>query len=106
MRLFLATLLALSSSWASEFPPITDFGPTNEYGASLQRSMRLMAGSDPNHKSTVRVMIYGQSVSQQSWWLSIADWFGEEFEATLDVPDGIKIFVELVLIVTAELAAE
>ncbi len=55
------------------FPPPLDFGPTNEYGRNLQRSVRLMSDSNPAKKRTVKIMLYGQSITQELWSYWIAD---------------------------------
>jgi hypothetical protein len=55
------------------YPPPLDTGPVNQYGRYLQRSVRLMADSNPEKKRTVRVMFYGQSITLEVW----SQWLGE-----------------------------
>jgi len=64
---------------ASPYPAPQDYGPTNTYGAGVQRSLRLMASSSPEQKKTVRVLFYGQSITEQYWSVMVGDqlraWF-------------------------------
>jgi hypothetical protein len=66
-------LVILCCAHAQVYPPPLDLGPVNQYGRSLQRSVRLMADSNPAKKRTVKVLFYGQSITQQAW----TQWIGE-----------------------------
>lgn len=72
-------LFAVVSCGGAEYPPITDFGPTNEYGAGVQRSIRLMAKSRPERKRTVKVLFYGQSITHQPWFFAVGDWLKAQY---------------------------
>lgn len=39
--------------------------------AFIQRTMHLLAESTPHDRNTVRVLVYGQSLSAQDWWLLV-----------------------------------
>ena len=52
---------------AGEFPAPSPAPDTSAYGQHIQRSMRLMASSAPERKSTVRVLYYGQSITGRRW---------------------------------------
>ncbi|MFA6293034.1 MAG: SGNH/GDSL hydrolase family protein [Victivallales bacterium] len=41
--------------------------PAVPYGSRIQRTMRLLATSTPEHKNKVRILIYGQSISCGPW---------------------------------------
>lgn len=41
------------------------------HGRNLQRTLRLMAESTPQKRNTVRILVYGQSISQQDWWKEV-----------------------------------
>ncbi len=43
------------------------------YGRYIQRAMQLMARSTPTRRNTVRVLFYGQSITEQDWWRQVAD---------------------------------
>jgi len=42
-------------------------------GARIQRTMTLLATSTPQRRNRVRVLFYGQSITQGDWWKSVAD---------------------------------
>jgi len=42
-----------------------------EPGRYIARTMHLLAGSTSAHTSEVRVLVYGQSISKQAWWLKV-----------------------------------
>jgi hypothetical protein len=52
---------------ADEFPPPKSLGVTASYGRNLQRTMRLLADSTAEKRNTVRVLFYGQSITEQKW---------------------------------------
>lgn len=62
-----ALLLAPSVARAEAFPPPKWMGDMQGRGANLQRTMRLLATSTPEHRNTVRVLFYGQSITDQNW---------------------------------------
>jgi hypothetical protein len=49
------------------FPPPKSLGPVEKYGAHLQRSMALMATSTGLKRNTVRILFYGQSITNSDW---------------------------------------
>ena len=61
--LFCAALLCASAR-AAEYPPVNP-GPVEEYGYGVQRTMHLLTRSTPEHRETVRILFYGQSITQQ-----------------------------------------
>lgn len=80
MRLtILIFFLAIPQLSAVEFPPVTDFGPTNDFGARVQQSLRWMAQSSSERKRTVRVLFYGQSITAQRWSVDVAQSLRERF---------------------------
>jgi hypothetical protein len=81
MRLGLGTsvLLILQLTRAGEYPPPIELGPTNQYGRELQRSMRLMTDSPVEKKRTVKVLLYGQSVTQEIWSTWLADYLRNRY---------------------------
>lgn len=72
-----ALALALSATClhaqeAPAFPPLQT-GDMSTHGRNIQRTMRLLAESTPERRNTVRVLFYGQSITEQAWWKSVAD---------------------------------
>lgn len=45
----------------------------------IQRTMHLLAESSPERRNTVRILIYGQSLSAQDWWLKVKDYLEQQF---------------------------
>ena len=55
------------------FPPPKNLGDPAKLGLGIQRAMTLLASSTPEHRNTVRVLLYGQSITEQDWWKSVAE---------------------------------
>jgi hypothetical protein len=49
------------------FPAPRTLGPVESYGRNIQRTMRLLATSTPMQRHTVRILFYGQSITEQAW---------------------------------------
>lgn len=45
----------------------------------IQRTMRLLATSTPERRNRVRILVYGQSVSAQAWWLRVKENLEQRF---------------------------
>ncbi len=75
-------LILLFSVWASvvvsaqtsspSYPPVPAWQPDPAQRAHLRRSLTLLATSTPEQRHTVRVLFYGQSITQQAWWQEVA----------------------------------
>lgn len=72
----LLAVAALIASWCTpaapattppKFPPV-HFPSLDGTGQHIQRTMRLLATSTPEQPNTVRVLFYGQSITEQGWW--------------------------------------
>ncbi len=55
------------------FPPVLPPKGPAALGGHLQRSLRLMAGSTAEKRNAVRVLFYGQSITEQAWWKTVAN---------------------------------
>jgi hypothetical protein len=51
---------------ASAYPPVA-FPDPGGWGRNIQRTMRLLATSTPEQRNTVRILFYGQSITEQNW---------------------------------------
>ena len=64
-------LLALASFalGADDTRPLPDakFPDPSGWGRNVQRTMRLLATSTPEQRNTVRILFYGQSITEQKW---------------------------------------
>ncbi len=45
----------------------------------LARTMYLLQSSTPEKRNTVRILVYGQSISEQDWWLEVRDYLQTKF---------------------------
>jgi transposase len=75
------TAMCLTGKAVSEqrFPPLKTLGPVETYGRNIQRAMKLMATSTPQKRNTVKVLFYGQSITEQCWWRQVADYLQRQF---------------------------
>lgn len=67
---FLPLLIGLAASAQSPSP--RDVGDPAQLGRGLQRTMTLLSTSTPEQRNTVRILFYGQSITEQSWWKEVA----------------------------------
>lgn len=78
-----ATLLLAGLSFplaqAADFPPPKSLVETKSYGKNIQRTMRLLATSTPEQKNTVKILFYGQSITEQAWAKLVADDLRQRF---------------------------
>ena len=54
------------SAETPSFPP-AKFPDPGGWGRNIQRTMRLLATSTPKKRNTVRILFYGQSITEQGW---------------------------------------
>ncbi len=69
--LLLLLILALSpvltlAAETNTYPPVK-FPETRGWGKNIQRTMRLLATSTAEQRNTVRILFYGQSITEQKW---------------------------------------
>lgn len=46
---------------------------TTDFGKNISRTMYLLETSTPAKKNTVKILVYGQSISEQKWWLDVKE---------------------------------
>ena len=56
----------------ANYPPPKNVGDPAQLGLGVQRTMALLATSTPQHHNTVRILFYGQSITEQDWWHEVA----------------------------------
>lgn len=61
-----------------QYPP-PDLPDTSDIGKYITRTMHLLGTSTPEKKNRVKILVYGQSVSEQDWWLEIKHYLEEEY---------------------------
>lgn len=102
----MAFLLCAISSLLAEapFPPPQHLGEVGAHGRNIQRTMRLLATSTPEHRNTVRILFYGQSITEQKWSKQVADDLRSRFpNANLIIENrALAGFASQMLVKTAE----
>jgi hypothetical protein len=58
---------------SAKYPPVLPSLDQARLGTGVQRTMRMLATSSPTRHNKVRILVYGQSISEQDWWKSVAD---------------------------------
>ncbi len=88
---------------AAPYPPVK-FPDTGGWGRNLQRTMRLLATSTPERRNTVRILFYGQSITEQKWSQFVADDLRQRFpHANLIIENrALGGFASQMLVKTAE----
>ncbi|MDX1952448.1 MAG: SGNH/GDSL hydrolase family protein [Verrucomicrobiota bacterium] len=103
MRLLLLFGMIFQSG-AADFPPVKNFGNAADFGTGIQRAMTLMATSTPEKPNTVRVLFYGQSITEQKWWREVENYLKTSYpHANLLIENrAIGGFSSQLLVKTAE----
>ena len=106
------TILTLLWVWAAatvtvgaaEFPAPRFVGDPARLGYGVQRTMRRLVESTPTHRNTVRVLFYGQSITDQAWWKIVAEDLRARFpNANLIIENrSLPGFASQLLVKTAE----
>ena len=66
-------ITAISAQEATPFPAPKSLGDVKSYGKNIQRTMRLLETSTPEKRNTVKILFYGQSITEQAWAKQVAD---------------------------------
>src|SRR5205807_1786374 len=76
----------------------------SQLGLHVQRTMTLLATSAPQHHHKVRILFYGQSITEQDWWKQVAADLRQRFpHADLEIENrAIGGFAAQLLIRPAE----
>ncbi len=71
-KLFLLSILLLPAlSLFAQTWPMPELPDTTNYGRYTSRTMHLLQSSTPEKPNTVKILVYGQSISAQDWWLPV-----------------------------------
>ncbi len=74
--LIAVVLLCASGSEAQDkksYPPLAPVADNPTFGAGVQRTLSLLASSTPQKRNRVKVLFYGQSITEQDWWKLVAE---------------------------------
>lgn len=74
-------------------------------GRFTSRTLNLLHNSNPSEKKHVRILVYGQSISEQEWWLAVRKYVEGKFpDADIDMRNlAIGGFSAQILYKTAEM---
>jgi hypothetical protein len=86
------------------YPPPGNLGDGATLGLGIQRTMTLLASSTPEHRNTVKVLFYGQSITEQEWWKAVADDLKKRFPSANLIIENRALggFASQILVKSAE----
>ena len=101
--LFAVLLLVVFSGWCQLQIPKEEVREISS-PRYIQRTMHLLATSTPENPNNVNILVYGQSLSAQDWWLEVKNHLAQEFpQANLNmINKAIGGFSSQILIKTVE----
>jgi hypothetical protein len=67
---------------AATYPPPVMTSDTSSFGFEIQRTMTLLSSSTPTHRSTVKILFYGQSITKQTWTLDVGRYLVNKYPNT------------------------
>ena len=89
---------------ANDFHPPMKTEINGEHGRGVQRTLRRLEESTPTHKNTVRILFYGQSITEQAWAKQVTEDLKKRYpNANLIVENrAIGGFSSILLVMTSE----
>jgi hypothetical protein len=91
MNISMTLLMLCAMTTAPPYPVPEPPVDTSAYGLQFQRTMTLMATSTPEHRNTVRILFYGQSIMGQLWHGMVMDDLKNRFPHTYFVVENRAI---------------
>lgn len=85
MRMLIMILLvsllqaAKVGAQSSTYPAPSNLGDPADLGRGIQRTMTLLETSDPQHRNTVRILLYGQSITAGQWGVQLEQHLRQEY---------------------------
>ncbi len=76
--LFICSFFCLSAKGQSYFP-VPEVKDTMQFKNGIARTAWLLTSSSSAHPKAVRILVYGQSISEQVWWKDVRDFVKERF---------------------------
>lgn len=77
LAVLLFCTIGLPFAQAEELPSY--LGDPERLGKHIQRTMTLLDSSTAQQRNTVRVLFYGQSITEQAWWKEVAEDLKQRF---------------------------
>lgn len=102
--LTLACAAAAADEPLQSYPPVPLPKDHASFGTGIQRTMTLLETSTPAKRNTVRILFYGQSITEQKWAKMVEEYLRQRYpHANLIVENrAIGGFASQVLVKTAE----
>jgi hypothetical protein len=72
-------LLAVTVTSFSQTYPMPSLPDTSKLGQYTSRTINLLHNSAPGRRNAVKILVYGQSISEQEWWLEVKRTVSERF---------------------------
>lgn len=69
----LLAVISLNLSATAQGYPEPQLPDTTDFGKHFSRTLHLLASSTAEQRNTVKILVYGQSISVQDWWLTVRD---------------------------------
>ena len=100
----IAAILAVVLFTRQSYPPVPPAADSPAIGANIQRTMTLLATSTPQKRNKVRILFYGQSITEQNWWKLTAEDLRKRFpNADLEIENkAVGGFASQILVRLAE----
>jgi len=104
LLVFLASGPVLTRAAETNMYPPVKFPDSSGWGRNIQRTMRLLATSTAEQRNTVRILFYGQSITEQKWAKTVEEDLRQRFpHANLVVENrALGGFSSQLLVKTAE----
>ncbi|HLN73673.1 MAG TPA: hypothetical protein VK205_10285 [Prolixibacteraceae bacterium] len=98
--LVLAVIVTNAQSWPQ--PQLPD---TSSYGKYTSRTMHLLESSTSEKPNTVKILVYGQSISAQDWWIPVKESIKERYPSASLIMENKSIggFASQLLCKTVEM---
>ncbi|MCO8120829.1 SGNH/GDSL hydrolase family protein [Stieleria sp. TO1_6] len=71
--------IAHGQSPSVDYPAATNLGDPAQLGRGIQRTMTLLQSSNAEHRNTVRILLYGQSITAGKWGGKLGDFLSETY---------------------------
>ncbi|MCC5930283.1 MAG: hypothetical protein JJU28_13625 [Cyclobacteriaceae bacterium] len=89
---------------SGDFHMPNNIGDPEQFGVHIQRTMALLQNSTPEQQNTVRILFYGQSITEGDWWKIVRDDLVERFPNANLIIENLALggYASQILVKTAE----
>src|SRR5918998_492952 len=82
MRLYIPLLCIVTSftqANGQSYFTVSEVKDTMQFKKGIARTARLLTSADNENSHNVRILVYGQSISEQLWWKDVRDFVQNQF---------------------------